>query len=72
MHRERPGEVPPALFAFLARDPDYLGLGINLSEGICQFRRVPVAGKLLLMVQQRQHFTILLQLLPEGFYQILN
>ena len=56
----------------MACDADCLCLGIDRPNAVQQLRGLSLYCQLLLMVQQRQHLAVLLQFLPQCFYQILN
>jgi hypothetical protein len=64
--------VPLMLLAFEPRGGDGLGLGIDRGGVLQQVLRLAMHDRLLLVIEQREHFAVLLQLFPKGFNEILQ
>lgn len=63
-------EAALVLFALLARGSNDAALRVDAVEVVRQTGDLPAQDQLLLLVEQRQHFAVLLELLAERFNKI--
>jgi hypothetical protein len=63
--------VPLALFTFPANDVDGFGLGVDGRDAGRNPGGLAVHHQVLFLIQQRQHFAVLLKLLSQSFDEMV-
>jgi hypothetical protein len=62
--------VPLVLLAFAARGLDGVGLRVDAGDDVEKVLRLALHHELLLMIQLREQFAVLLEFFPQGFNQV--